>query len=171
MKIGIIMHMDELLKRWCLRLSLNQLTLKFAALVMEDFITLILTDHVVHDHTSSRHLPRGLNTPCSSRVMNNRSPRLEHTKYPLHIFPTSILFFGKLTFFLLRVDGLSSSVDQSGYMPSTRYWVCLMHSHWSCSERLKHYRLQAWRILENVEAYWCYCGNLACLSTWLFMKL
>jgi hypothetical protein len=48
----------------------NQLILKFAPLVMEAFITLILNDHVVHDHTSSHHLAHHLCAPCHDRVPN-----------------------------------------------------------------------------------------------------
>jgi hypothetical protein len=102
-------NMEEL-KRRSPRLWLNQLALKLPFLVMEAFIiTLLLSDHGVHDYTSNHHLPHGLKVSCCNRVTNNSTPRLEHTKYPLHIFPLSILIFGK-PLLRLQARGWSSEV-------------------------------------------------------------
>jgi hypothetical protein len=55
-------------------LGLNQLILELSSLVMELFITLILNDHVVHDHTNSRHLAHDFVALICSRVQNNSPP-------------------------------------------------------------------------------------------------
>jgi hypothetical protein len=47
----------------------------------------------MHDHTSSHDLPHLLYTPCLSWVTNNSPTRLKNTKWSLHIFPASLLFF------------------------------------------------------------------------------
>ena len=53
---NITVEVEELRK--CGRsLGLNQLTLKLPCLIMHALVALILHDHVVHDHTSSHHLP------------------------------------------------------------------------------------------------------------------
>jgi hypothetical protein len=86
------------LKRCCLCMLL--ITLKLATIVIEVVITLLLNGRLVHDHTSSYHLMHDLNITCSSKMMNNSPPSLEHTKFPFHIFPPSLLPLGKPFHFL-----------------------------------------------------------------------
>jgi hypothetical protein len=62
---------------------------------MDTFIALILDDHVVHDHISSHHLPHHLCALCPTRVLNNSSSRLEHTKCTLYILLACLLSFSK----------------------------------------------------------------------------
>jgi hypothetical protein len=50
---------------------LSQFTLKISALVIDVVVPFILNDHVVHDHTSSHHIPHPLWAPSYSRVPNN----------------------------------------------------------------------------------------------------
>jgi hypothetical protein len=40
-------------------------------LLKEAIITLVLNNHVVHDHTSNPDLPHGVIAPCFSKVSNN----------------------------------------------------------------------------------------------------
>jgi hypothetical protein len=76
--------MHELLPKCHPYRWLSQLTLKISALVIYAVITLVLNDHVVHDHTSCHHIPYPLCAPSSSRVANNSPPRLKHTKPAQH---------------------------------------------------------------------------------------
>jgi hypothetical protein len=76
-------------------LGRNQLTLKFPPLVIHVVITLLFNDHVMHDHPC--YLPRYLLAPCSNRVPSNSAERLQQTKWPLHILPSSFLLFSKST--------------------------------------------------------------------------
>ena len=53
---NVTVEVEELIK--CGRsLGLNQLTLKLSCMIMHALVAFILHDHVVHDHTSSHHLP------------------------------------------------------------------------------------------------------------------
>jgi hypothetical protein len=61
----------ELLPRYHPCCWLSQLTLKILALVIDDVVSLVLNDHVVHDHTSSHHIPYSLWALSFSRVPNN----------------------------------------------------------------------------------------------------
>jgi hypothetical protein len=98
---NLMMCMKKFLKRRRYRVWSNQLTLKILPLIIDAIITLFFNDHVMHDHTSSHDLPHMLNTPCLSWVTNNGPTRLKNTKCSLHIFPASLLFFGKPIVFLL----------------------------------------------------------------------
>jgi hypothetical protein len=60
------------------RVWFNQLTLKILFVFIAGTMTLRLDDHVVHDHTTGRHLIHGLNRLCSSWVTNNSPLNLEH---------------------------------------------------------------------------------------------
>jgi hypothetical protein len=53
-------NMHELFPRCYPWHWLNQLTLKIPALVIDVLILLVLNGHVVHDHTSSHHIPHSL---------------------------------------------------------------------------------------------------------------
>jgi hypothetical protein len=70
-------------------------------LVKKAFISLILNDHVVHNHTSGYHLPHGLVATCSSRVSKTSPMTLEHTKCLLHIFPTNFFVVWQTFYFSL----------------------------------------------------------------------
>ena len=55
----LTMELDKLIKRGrFLVQGLNIVTLKIKSLVEDTVITLVLDDHVVHDPTSSHHLPK-----------------------------------------------------------------------------------------------------------------
>jgi hypothetical protein len=82
---------------WSSRLGRNQFTLKFSPLVILIVITLLLNNHIVHDHTNSHDLPYLLLPPCASKVPKNSPTRLEHTKFSLHILPDRLLLFCKHT--------------------------------------------------------------------------
>jgi hypothetical protein len=99
--LNLMICMEKFLKRSRYRVCINQLTLKILPLIIDTIITLLLNDHVVHDHISSHDLPHLLNNLLLSSVTNNGPTRLENTKCSLHIFPTSLLFFRKPTVFLL----------------------------------------------------------------------
>jgi hypothetical protein len=64
----------ELLPRYHPCCWLSQLTLKILALIIDDVVSLVLNVHVVHDHTSSHHIPHSLWAPSFSRVPNNTPP-------------------------------------------------------------------------------------------------
>jgi hypothetical protein len=63
----IFCDMHELLPRCHPYRWLSQLTLKILALVIDVVISLVLNDHIVHDHTSSHHIPHPLWAQSSSR--------------------------------------------------------------------------------------------------------
>jgi hypothetical protein len=89
-------------------------------LVIDVVIPLILNDHIVHDGTSSHHIPHPLRTPSSSRVPNNSPPWLKHTKCPLHILPCSLLLFKPFAFLISRV---THCLDKGG-----PWWVMSTHA-------------------------------------------
>lgn len=91
----VTMELEEVLVccRWTS--GYNIVTMILSVLVTEPHRTLGLHDHVVHDHTCIHYLPQSLNTSTSRRVPNNIPSWLEHTKSMLHIFSTTLLFFGK----------------------------------------------------------------------------
>ena len=91
----LLMKLGEPCKHCFSILRLNVFTLVVPPLVKEVVITLILYDHVVHDHSINHHLQHPLSAPYSSRVPNNGPLRLEHTKSTLHILPSTPLFLGK----------------------------------------------------------------------------
>jgi hypothetical protein len=53
---NLMMCMEKFLKRRCYRVCSNQLTLKIPSLIIDTISTLLLNDHVVHDHISSHDL-------------------------------------------------------------------------------------------------------------------
>ena len=73
----------------------NIVTLKLKPLFIDMFWTLILYDHIAHDHTSSHHLPQLLGAPSSSRILNDASLGLKNTESMLHILSSTLLFLGK----------------------------------------------------------------------------
>jgi hypothetical protein len=96
---------------WCIRRNSSNINAPLQPLVMEDITTLIINDHVVHDHTSGHHLRHVINASYSSRVPKNSPLGLEHTKFQIHIFPTSLLLLRKHHLFsLLRKHRLSTQV-------------------------------------------------------------
>jgi hypothetical protein len=66
--------------------------LKIPPLIIDTIITLLLNNHVMHDHASIYELPYLQNTPLPSRMSNNGLTRLQNTKCSLHILPASLLF-------------------------------------------------------------------------------
>jgi hypothetical protein len=75
--------------------------MKFPFLVIHAVITLLLNYHVLHDHIRSYDPPCVLSALCSGMLPNNSPTRLEHMKWPLDIFPHSLLLFNKPTLFLV----------------------------------------------------------------------
>jgi hypothetical protein len=104
------MHMEKLLKRCYPCLWLNQFMLKLSFLVMDVVITLLLKNHVAHDHVNSHNIMHDLNIPCSSSVTNNSLPRSEHHQTPAPRFCKSLAFGQTSSFSLLKDCGLSSLV-------------------------------------------------------------
>jgi hypothetical protein len=60
---NLMMCIEKFLKRSRYRVCSNLLTLKIPPLIIDTIITLLINDHVVHDHTSSHDLPHLLNIP------------------------------------------------------------------------------------------------------------
>ena len=92
----LMMKLDELCKH-CRSTSMlrhNIVTLELKHLIVDTFRTLILYNHIMHDHTSSHHLPQLLGAPSSSRILNDASSRLKNTKSTLHI-PSTLLCLSK----------------------------------------------------------------------------
>ena len=92
----VMMKLGELFKR-CRSSMLrhNILTLKLKPLIVQRFRALVFYDHIVHDHTSSHHLPQFLRAPGISRIPNNAPSRLQNTKGTLDILPSTLLLLGK----------------------------------------------------------------------------
>jgi hypothetical protein len=84
----LIMKFGELCKRCrSSMLTYNNFTLKLKPLAVEFTRTLILYDHVAHDHTSSHHLPQLLGAPNSSRITERCPIEIEeHQRYAPHPF-------------------------------------------------------------------------------------
>ena len=93
----LMMKLGELCK--CCRSSSmlrhNIVILKLKPLIVNTFRALILYGHIVHDHTSSHHLPQLLGAPSSSRVPNDAPSRLQSTKGTLDILPSTLSILGK----------------------------------------------------------------------------
>ena len=121
----LMMKLDELCKH-CRSTSMlrhNIVTLELKHLIVDTFRTLILYNHIMHDHTSSHHLPQLLGAPSSSRISNDAPSRLQNTKGTLDILPSTHLLLGKSPPLLsdkvwdclhnsgpLRIDTVSSAV-------------------------------------------------------------
>ena len=68
----VMMKLGELFKRChSSMLRHNILTLKLKPLIVQTFRSLVFYDHIVHDHTSSHHLPQFLRAPDISRIPND----------------------------------------------------------------------------------------------------
>jgi hypothetical protein len=100
---NLMMCMEKILKGCWSWIWSNQLTLKIPPLIIDTIITLLLNDHVMHDHTRSHDLPHLLNALLLRWVMNNGPARLKNTKCSLHIFPARLLFFREPIVFLLAL--------------------------------------------------------------------
>ena len=109
----VFMKFDELFKR-C-RYSMlrhNILTLKLKALIVQTFRALVFYDHIVHDHTSSHHLPQFLRALSISRIPMDAPSRLQNTKGTLDILSSTLLLLGKSFPFLF--DRVGYCLDNSG---------------------------------------------------------
>ena len=108
-----MMKLDELFKRCCSSmLKHNIFTLKLKPLIVDTFRALILYGHIVHDHTSSHHLPQFLRAPNISRILNDAPSRLQNTKGTLDILPSTLLLLGNS--FPLLSDRVGYCLDNSG---------------------------------------------------------
>ena len=90
----------------------NIVALELKPLVVDTFRALILYDHIVHDRTSSYHLPQLFGAPSSSRIPNDASSRLQNTKGTLDILSSTLLLLGKSFPFLS--DKVGYCLDNSG---------------------------------------------------------
>ena len=109
----VFMKLGELFK-YC-RYSMlrhNILTLKLKALIVQTFQALVFYDHIMHDHTSSHHLPQFLRAPGISTIPNDAPSRLQNTKGTLNILPNTLLLLGKS--FPLLSDTVGYCLDNSG---------------------------------------------------------
>jgi hypothetical protein len=68
-------------------------------------------NHTVYDHTSSHGLPHLCTSSSPNRVPNNGPTKLEHTKYPLHILPSRLFLFSKLTLCIIFRSWYVSNVS------------------------------------------------------------
>ena len=62
--------------------------------------TLILDDHIVHDHTSMHYVPKHLLIPKSSRSSHNSKLGLQNPKSSLHIFSSRRVSILEIKIFL-----------------------------------------------------------------------
>ena len=109
----VLMKLGELFKR-CRSSMLrhNTLTLKLKALIVRTFWALVFYDHIVHDYTSSHHLPQFLRAPGISKIPNDAPSRLQNTKGTLDILSSTLLLFGK--FFPCLFDRVGYCLDNNG---------------------------------------------------------
>jgi hypothetical protein len=149
---NLLVHMEELLKYCCSWMWGNQLTLKFPPLVMDAIIAFILDDHVMHDHASSYDLPHRLCVPCTRRVANNIRPRLEHTKYTLHILPACFLSLSKPSIFLLRWFTNCLHKSRPGGIDAISKVIALVV--WMAIDLIVKHRSIALRYLAKTEECW-----------------
>lgn len=69
---------------------------QFVVGMIHIFPTIILYNHVMHDETSSHHIPKALLVPKSSRLPHNGKLDLQNPKCSLYIFPSHRLCIVKL---------------------------------------------------------------------------
>lgn len=90
-------------------------------LIAHHMSTLVLSDHIVHDHTCCHDHPEHLLLPESSRVTHNSKSGLQHPKCPLHILPSIYLSPHKVMFVLnWGFDIGFKNVAHAGYIPFAR---------------------------------------------------
>ena len=109
----VMMRLNELSKR-CRSSMLrhNILILKLKPLIVQTFQALVFYDDIVHDQTSSHHLPQFLHAPDISRIPNDVPSRLQNTKGTLDILPSTLLLLGKS--FSLLSERVGDCLHNSG---------------------------------------------------------
>ena len=134
-----MMKLDELLKRVG-PLDLNHLTLLVPFLVIYTITTLIPYDHVVHDHTSSYHLPHWLNAhvlkECQTIAQQDwTTPKSRSTSFLAPYFPSvnlsvTIMFLFRLynSYFLCRPKIMHKNVLNS-FLAVCDFYCCCDWAH------------------------------------------